>query len=442
MRTTLLTLTLLILLPLSAMAQTEWSFTGPLWNDVLDEALVGSGHGVAVDPDGKIWFQPFSATDSVQVPDLDNTWQDVRVIYIFNPDGTMNDMSPLKFIDFGGGVVDTLGGLIELDSNLEKVWEGKSGRGLRADYDGNILIAAFNFIYKVDYQTGMGLAVNRFDDLCAAAAPAVDQTGRVFVAPVCPGPPIRVLDSDLQLIENARDLTVGFSRSLEVSPDGNTVFWAGYTNHAIAVYQRPDEFSPYDSLGVVLEGFDSESLTINRVTNELWASSGSQNDAPNRFDGVTTSYLSNTWYSFSLDDLLDLDGSYTPLNFLSWGECETYDSGGVCLESAGRPRGLAFSPDGMIAYATQFSQEAPSLHEFSAAPTSIEQTSEIPGAFTLEQNYPNPFNPSTTIAFQLDQSGHATLRVFDMLGRQVGELVNTALPAGSYEYTFDASGLT
>jgi hypothetical protein len=66
----------------------------------------------------------------------------------------------------------------------------------------------------------------------------------------------------------------------------------------------------------------------------------------------------------------------------------------------------------------------------------------MPNAFTLAQNYPNPFNPSTTISFTLAQNGHAALKVFDMLGREVMVLFDREAQAGQlYTATFDASRL-
>ena len=66
----------------------------------------------------------------------------------------------------------------------------------------------------------------------------------------------------------------------------------------------------------------------------------------------------------------------------------------------------------------------------------------IPETFILEQNYPNPFNPSTRISYQLPVSGNVTLKVYDLLGREVATLVNEEKPAGSYEVSFDASQLS
>jgi photosystem II stability/assembly factor-like uncharacterized protein len=67
--------------------------------------------------------------------------------------------------------------------------------------------------------------------------------------------------------------------------------------------------------------------------------------------------------------------------------------------------------------------------------------SRVPSSLHLSQNYPNPFNPSTTIEFALPKSAFVTLRVHDLLGRQVGELVNEKLTPGTYKTQWNASGL-
>lgn len=66
---------------------------------------------------------------------------------------------------------------------------------------------------------------------------------------------------------------------------------------------------------------------------------------------------------------------------------------------------------------------------------------EIPSVSFLRQNYPNPFNPSTTITYELSAVSHVTLKVYDVLGKEVKTLVNERETAGSYSITFDASKL-
>ncbi|QQS38295.1 MAG: T9SS type A sorting domain-containing protein [Ignavibacteriales bacterium] len=66
---------------------------------------------------------------------------------------------------------------------------------------------------------------------------------------------------------------------------------------------------------------------------------------------------------------------------------------------------------------------------------------QIPTEFKLEQNYPNPFNPSTKISWQSPVGSHQTLKVYDVLGREVATLVNEYKDAGSYEVEFDGTHL-
>lgn len=72
---------------------------------------------------------------------------------------------------------------------------------------------------------------------------------------------------------------------------------------------------------------------------------------------------------------------------------------------------------------------------------SIEEENSIPTKIALEQNYPNPFNPTTEITFRLAERGFTSLKVFDMLGREVSTLVNENLVSGSHSINFDASNL-
>lgn len=72
--------------------------------------------------------------------------------------------------------------------------------------------------------------------------------------------------------------------------------------------------------------------------------------------------------------------------------------------------------------------------------TATEETSTQPEKTDLFQNYPNPFNPTTAIKYTLAESGSVSLKVYDMVGREVAELVNEYRPAGTYSITWNASG--
>jgi photosystem II stability/assembly factor-like uncharacterized protein len=72
----------------------------------------------------------------------------------------------------------------------------------------------------------------------------------------------------------------------------------------------------------------------------------------------------------------------------------------------------------------------------------VQQHSEMPTRFSLQQNYPNPFNPSTTIEYSIPQQSHVTVKIFDLLGREVATLVNERKDAGTYSVQWNASGLS
>jgi parallel beta-helix repeat protein len=68
-----------------------------------------------------------------------------------------------------------------------------------------------------------------------------------------------------------------------------------------------------------------------------------------------------------------------------------------------------------------------------------EETNLLPKTYELYQNYPNPFNPITTIKYQIPKPGIVTLKIYDILGREVATLVNENKVEGSYDFTFNAS---
>lgn len=73
-------------------------------------------------------------------------------------------------------------------------------------------------------------------------------------------------------------------------------------------------------------------------------------------------------------------------------------------------------------------------------PTSVIKENII-SSYRLEQNYPNPFNPSTIISWYQPRSGQVSLKVFNMLGKEVSVIFSGEKPAGLHKISFDASGL-
>ena len=74
--------------------------------------------------------------------------------------------------------------------------------------------------------------------------------------------------------------------------------------------------------------------------------------------------------------------------------------------------------------------------------TSVDDDGMTPVTYALHQNYPNPFNPSTTIRFDVAAAGHVSLKVYDLLGREVALLLNREVGPGNHSVTWNAEGLT
>lgn len=84
------------------------------------------------------------------------------------------------------------------------------------------------------------------------------------------------------------------------------------------------------------------------------------------------------------------------------------------------------------------------LHDYAPRVTVEVREPVTPPVFEyrLEQNYPNPFNPTTNIKYSIREAGLVSLKVYDLLGREVATLVNQTQPPGEYQVTFNASNLT
>lgn len=75
------------------------------------------------------------------------------------------------------------------------------------------------------------------------------------------------------------------------------------------------------------------------------------------------------------------------------------------------------------------------------SPTEVVYKDGVPSSIVLNQNYPNPFNPSTTISFNLPSRSFVSLKVFDLIGREVAAIISEYMQAGNYSRQWNASDL-
>ncbi|MAQ92045.1 MAG: T9SS C-terminal target domain-containing protein [Rhodothermaceae bacterium] len=439
-----LLLTLVLALPLAVSAQSGyWEYDSNF--PAAEDRQFSSTHGLAVDGEGLIWVQPFGTVDSVQVA---GEYLSSGTVTVFSPDGTEAACSPVRFLsDASGAVTDTLGIATNASGNLET----QTGRGLRADVNGDVLITQGNLLFKVDHTScGAGAAPNTVR-LLAKAQPfsgsmisaGTDNAGNFYISQVVGqgalgykilGPDL----SDLGDFGNNRSFNRATLAVDDGGGDGGVAVWDfSYTTLMPSVWYRPDDFSDFDSLGVTPMGMAIESAAIQPVTDYLWFSAGSPLDAP----APGTPWQINTWYGFAMEDLFVFDGNGditatiempTPRDSITWNE----------EASEGRPRALAFSADGETAYVGQFNQGAPATQKFIKLGVASEGTPEWVAVVDVFQNTPNPVSDRTTIEFTTREAGTVRIRVFDATGRQVATVADRAFATGTHSVDFDASALS
>lgn len=420
--------------PLSASAQ--WTFQSYFpEGEVLQ---TDSNHGLAVDGDGQVWIQSYYATtgDSVAVapavaaastPGCNASTNNCRTtaLHVYNADSTPASFSPVSIVTLPGGVQDTLGGGVIRNGTGVQVWDYNTGRGLTAGPDGNVYasIGGATVVYRFD-TSGNVVDFVRVSELDSrgATSPSIDANGNMFITGVFNGDPVAIYNSDLEYVENVVDADAGFNRSILALPDGNTVFNFNYSSKVTTVFQREDEFSAWDSTGIAFDGMAIESSTIHPTTGNIWVSAGSPNDVP------AAPWQAHTWYAFDVADAL-ANPIPTPLDSLTWDN-----------PADGRPRAIAFSPDGMTAYVGEFSLNGGAVQQFTKMVTAAD---DRPTGLTgsLAQNQPNPFSGRTQISFELERNATVSLRVFDTMGREVAVLAEGSFAAGPHSVSFDADAL-
>jgi hypothetical protein len=74
-----------------------------------------------------------------------------------------------------------------------------------------------------------------------------------------------------------------------------------------------------------------------------------------------------------------------------------------------------------------------------SSPTLVAFGSTVPNQFSLSQNYPNPFNPATNLRFTVPEARFVSLKIYDLLGKEVATFVSESLNPGSYSVQWDAA---
>jgi endoglucanase len=143
-------------------------------------------------------------------------------------------------------------------------------------------------------------------------------------------------------------------------------------------------------------------------------------------DGTIDSAETNIWMQFMTDN---------KLSWCNWSVADLTETSAALKPGANTDGGW---PDSDISISGLLIRRK--LREaYEMSTTSVVTVSETPLNFALHQNYPNPFNPVTTIKYQMPDAGIVTLKIFDVLGREVATLVDEQKQPGKYDVQWNAS---
>jgi hypothetical protein len=192
----------------------------------------------------------------------------------------------------------------------------------------------------------------------------------------------------------------------------------------------------YTQFRIMLQHVTSEFVTAGSFITGAW-------DTVFKRDTITLSGAINTWLDFTLDHPF----AYNPAQPLAismeqcgaTGTLTGYSMRFTTATGSRRIYSVGGCPYVYSGVSTNIINCGVSLTVISGV-TPI--TSKIPNEYKLEQNYPNPFKPVTKINFALPKAGNVSLKVYDMLGREVAVLVNENRIAGSHTVDFDGSAFT
>ena len=434
MKKALLLLAAVLILPMYTFAQNGWEFESIL---PADSSVVGI-HGLAFDHDGRLWAaHHYTAT-------IDG--EPTNPIYCIDP-VTKDFCEDIPYL-IGTTQADTL-------------LRFANHRGLATAPDGTILVfsagyrsnadqapvTAVPYIHRFDPATGEGVAAVGYPGMGPIHG-AVDRYGDIFISSVLPDHPIVMLDEDFEFVLNVVDSRPAFARSIAVFTDENDVTRVYQPTNFTTVIGEGDDaeevggrvaiyegdfiagFTPLDTLSLI--GMDPGAASVYPGNGVLFVpasgSGGAPEGDPERWDALTI-------YGINVKGAGDID----VVDQLTWhfGDADPFNP---------VYRGMAISKDGLNLAVGGFTSTTPvqwftrdSVLEIETS--AGERLSELPEGYNLGQNYPNPFNPTTQISFEIGQAGMTSLKVYDLLGREVATLVNSDLPAGSHTIDFDAANL-
>lgn len=250
------------------------------------------------------------------------------------------------------------------------------------------------------------------------------------------------------LIDTVVFPALGKDTSYSRIPDGSNIF-AKNTPHTKGVSNVRIKMNEIYSTGVPgaldwIEIYNSSTAAIDISGYKIYDSGGQAGTkAKKLFPNGTI--VNAKGYTVIIVDTATFVGDLSGFGISSGGETVWLENAAgmlidtVAIPALGKDTSYARVPDG----SNVLVKKTPVTRGLTnGSGTSVQYEKMIASEFVLNQNYPNPFNPSTTVTYQIPMSSFVSLKIFDIVGREVATLVNQQQEIGKYHATFNASALS
>jgi len=219
---------------------------------------------------------------------------------------------------------------------------------------------------------------------------------------------------------------------------GSTLF--GATGNFGKMFSSTDDGMTWNSVSIGVTDYNVSQIIVaggNIYCATSWAGIRMSSDGGTNWSKITPDSLNNI-YTVRVNGSDILAGSDNGRVWVSNNSGQSWTNISADIPSGNVIKGFVYSGNYALVAVRQNRVWRRPLSEITSV---SEIKSSLPTKFSLEQNFPNPFNPTTNIGFQISEYGFVSLKVFDVLGKEVSTLVNENLSAGKFSVDWNTENI-
>jgi len=399
---------------------------------------------------------PSNAVYVIEFDDKDNVWLGTGGNSLIN----YNRNTWSQYDSSNSGLLNTVYSL-KFD-NKENLWIGYKYNII--EYNGNFWLSKYNNENWLDYDSTNSpfsrnlvncIKTDTYDNLWIGTGKGLVKFDGINWTIYNMGntPLTSNLINDIEFDKNG-NLWCGLGFSIKYDDNGNPTAMEGslakFDGNSWNIYNTYNSDLPINNVGSL--AIDSE--------NSIWISTWEPGKAGIEYGGGLTKFDGTTWTTFNINNspltsntIFDITVDKDDNLWLSTcaGGLVKYDKKNSWTIYNVRNSGIAFDSQSLVAidsYGNKWIGHNESglsvFREGGVILTDVKENKlkQLPGSFALYQNYPNPFNPTTRIKYSIADREFVTLKVYDILGKEIATLVNKEKLAGNYEVEFNGSNLS